>query len=125
MKEYDPMKSPPPERWLELAEIEQIELVAAYHKRAKAKTPRPEVHAMVHVAVENQLAEEIAPAQDALERLMADGLDRHEAIHAISTVLLDYMQRIARGELTEPGQHEQYFQELNELTAEKWLTMMD
>jgi len=125
MKKYDPMTTPPPAEWLELDEADQIALVAAYHKRIKTKIPRPEVHAVVHVVVENQLAEGIEPAQGALERLMADGLDRHDAIHAISTVLLDHMQRIARGEVTEPGQHEQYFEDLKSLTADKWLTMMD
>jgi len=125
MKKYDPMIEPPSAEWLELDEAEQIKLVTAYHKSTRVKIPRPEVHAMVHVVVENQLAEGIEPAQDALERLMADGLDRHDAIHAISNVLLDHMQRIARGEVTEPDQHEQYFQDLKSLTADKWLTMMD
>jgi len=125
MKKYDPMAAPPPADWLELDEADQIALVAAYHKSTRVEIPRPEVHAMVHVVVENQLAEGIEPAQDALERLMADGLDRHDAIHAISNVLLDHMQRIARGEVTEPDQHEQYFDDLKSLTADKWLRMID
>jgi hypothetical protein len=121
MKKYNPMKRPPPDQWLKLEEAQQIELVAAHHRGIKVKTPRPEVHAMVHVVVENQLAEGIEPAREALERLMDNGLDRHDAIHAMGTVLMDYMQRLARGEVTEPGQHEQYFRDLKELTAEKWL----
>jgi len=125
MKKYDPMTTPPPAEWLELDEANQIALVAAYHKRVKTKIPRPEVHAMVHVVVENQLAEGIVPAQEALGRLMGDGLDRHDAIHAISMVLMDHMQRIARGEVTESDQHEQYFDDLKSLTADKWLRMMD
>ena len=125
MKTYDPMTEPPSAEWLDLDEAEQIDLVAAHHKQIRAKLPRPEVHAVVHVVVENQLAEGIAPARDALERLIADGLDRHEAIHAISTVLLDHMQRIVRGEATELESHERYFQELKELTADKWLRSAD
>jgi hypothetical protein len=121
MKKYNPMKRPPPDQWLKLEEAQQIELVAAHHRGIKVKTPRPEVHAMVHVVVEDQLAEGIKPVQDALKRLMADGLDRHDAIHAMGTVLMDHFQRIARGESTGPDSHEQYFRDLKELTAEKWL----
>ncbi len=42
----------------------------------------------MHVVVENQIAmgDEI-PVRDTLVRLMSEGLDRHDAVHAIATVL--------------------------------------
>jgi hypothetical protein len=46
------------------------------------------LHAVMHVIIENQVAlgDEV-PAQRTLRRLMAEGLDRHQGIHAISSVL--------------------------------------
>jgi hypothetical protein len=41
------------------------------------------------VAVETQLAEGHAEATAALDRLLQEGLDRHEALHAIGSVLAE------------------------------------
>jgi hypothetical protein len=46
------------------------------------------IGATVHVIVENQVAlGDAFPAKAVLIRLMNEGLDRHEAIHAIGSVL--------------------------------------
>ena len=51
---------------------------------------------------------------------MAEGLNRHDAIHAIGSVLMQHllavMQDRAEGELNEP-----YIRDLATLTAKKWL----
>jgi hypothetical protein len=45
---------------------------------------------MTHVIVENQVAlGEAYPVQSVLLRLMEEGLDRHDAIHAIGSVLAE------------------------------------
>jgi hypothetical protein len=50
--------------------------------------PNSSLHAAIHVVVENQVAlgGEI-PVQETLARLMGEGLSRHEAVHAVGSVL--------------------------------------
>ena len=61
------------------------------------------------------------PAQRTAERLTAEGLDRHDAIHAIGSVLSEFIFDI----LTEPKLHAvpnaKYFAAPERLTAEGWL----
>jgi hypothetical protein len=88
---YDPMKDPDPAAWLALSENERLEQVQAHHQQIKAKLPNAKLHAVVHVTVENQLAEALGPAVRAMARLRAAGLDRHEALHAIANVLSQHI----------------------------------
>jgi hypothetical protein len=118
---YNPLKTPKPDDWLALDESERIYLVEVHHKRARVKLPNAPMHAIVHVTVENQLAEGYEVVRETLDRLMDEGLDRHDAIHAISTVLFDYMNNMLRQGHAVP--HEEYFQGLRSLTAESWLEM--
>ena len=80
------------------------------------------VHAVIHVIVENQLAMGIAAVESALERMLAEGLNRHEAIHAIGSVLIGEINDGVRdnkgGDLT-PA----YYEALSELTAAKWRSL--
>lgn len=120
MKKYDPVSKPDAAEWLALEETEQIALATAYHKKKRIKIPKLQIHVMLHVVVENQLAEGIEVAQEALERLMAEGLDRHEAIHAIGSVLMEHLQFLMREEEIGPNPHERYFQDLRSLTVSTW-----
>jgi len=84
MPRYDPLKAPDPEEWLELDEQERIDLAQDYHRRARIKLPSALLHANMHAIVENQIAlGDETPARRVLQRLMNEGLDRHQAIHAI------------------------------------------
>ena len=118
MKEYDPLSKPNPSEWLALDEPDQIAIVTAYHRADRMEVPNLQVHVMVHVVVENQLAERIEVAREALERLMAEGVDRHEAIHAIGSVLLEHMQNLMREKKAGSNPHERYFEDLRTLTVE-------
>ena len=118
---YDPNKTPVPDVWLALYEAERIMLAAAYHKRIKEKLPNRRLHATIHVVIENQLAERIPAVVDALNRLTTDGLDRHDAIHAIGSVLTKHIFHVMKGKATSPDSNDAYFQELKELTASAWL----
>ena len=121
MKIYDPMIQPPSEDWLALDEDDQIELVTAYHEQSRVKIPAMEIHALLHVVVEDQLAEGIEAVQDALERLMQEALDRHEAIHAVGEVLLEHLRNLMRPDEAGPRPHEKYFEDLKNLTAATWV----
>jgi hypothetical protein len=117
---YDPNRGQDIKAWLDLDEDERTSLVMDYHRRARIKLPNPKVHALAHMIVENQVAlGDDYPVAAALERLMGEGLDRHEAIHAIGFVLManifDIQQGRIKGEVNEV-----YVRELAGLTAEKW-----
>jgi hypothetical protein len=121
MKAYDPLKDPNPQRWLELDESERIGLVMRYHRRAGAKVPNLKIHATIQAVVESQVAvgDEI-PVRRTLERLQDEGLDRHEALHAVGCVLAQHMYDLATD--PPPGDpNGRYFAELKKLTAEAWL----
>ncbi len=59
--EYDPSTAPHPEQWLALGEEERIDLVLGYHRRARIRLPRQQLHAVFHVVVENQIADAELP----------------------------------------------------------------
>src|SRR5258705_5345218 len=88
--QYDAIEQPDPEIWLELDETERVDLVIDYHRRIGVQLESLELHAMAHVVVENQAAlGEATPVPETLERLMDEGLDRHEAVHAIGSILME------------------------------------
>lgn len=97
MKKYNPFSQPKAEEWLSLDELLRIDLVAAYHRRAKQELPSVKIHSTFHVILENQLAAGYPDVVDALRRLMDGGLDRHDAIHAIGSVLAKHIHSMLRG----------------------------
>ena len=58
------------------------------HRRAGVSLQNKNVHAIMHVVIENQVAmgDEL-PVRRAIDRLVGEGLDRHEAIHAMGSAL--------------------------------------
>ena len=97
---YDPDRSPDSAWWSSLDEEEQINLVLDHHLRAGARLPNSKLHAVTHVVVETQvrLGDE-TPVASTLVRLIGDGLSRHDAIHAIGTVLAPIIFEILKGEV--------------------------
>jgi len=102
-------------------------VIERYHRREGIDMGRSGLHATVHAIVENQIAEgDELPIRRTLSRLMAEGLDRHEAIHAIGSVLVGYINDLVRKAKSEtspapqPGNNAAYFAELEQLTAESW-----
>ena len=120
MDDYDPLEAPDPEEWRESDEGERILTVEDYHRRARTKLPNRTVHATIHVVVENQLAEPVPEVVAVLGRLMEEGLDRHDAIHAIGSVLAKHMFSALQGDDTY-DLNEAYLRDLKDLTAETWL----
>ncbi len=119
---YNPLIPPEPQKWLQLDETERITIVEKYHKRHNIGIPNLKLHAVFHVIVENQLAMGVEPVVATLERLQREGLDRHQAIHAISTALADDFFNILQGNVDENTDSEsEYFRKLNDLTAEGYL----
>ena len=118
---YNPARSPDPAHWSALSEEERIDLVLAHHRRAGVHLPNAKLHALTHVVVENQvLLGDETPVASTLERLLGEGLSRHDAIHAIGTVVAPVLVEILKGEIrSDPNLV--YYQRLRELTAESWI----
>ena len=120
MDTYDPDTAPEPKVWLELDEGERLLLVGDYHDQAGDELPNVQMHAAIHVVVENQLAEAYLPAVEALARLMREDLSRHDAVHAIGSVLAEKIWTQTQGGGCAAGPGMVYEQELWTLTAQSW-----
>src|SRR6266702_762743 len=91
MEAYNPENAPEPGSWLELDEQERIVLVEAWHRAAHIKLPNVTAHAALHIVVENQIAMNLEPVVRAMHRLTKEGLTRHDAVHAISSVVATHL----------------------------------
>jgi hypothetical protein len=121
MQRYDPLEAPDAEEWLALDEQERIDLVLNYHRKARTRLPNAKVHAIVHAMVETQIAlEDETPARRTAQRLMDEGLDRHEAIHAIGWVLIEFMSDLMDEPESRAEPNTPYFAALERLTVEDW-----
>jgi len=127
--DYDPLEDPDPEQWLMMDELQRIDLVMEYHQVAGISLPNEKLHATLHVIVENQIADEGLPVRRKLEQLMLEGLDRHDAIHAIGSVAAAHIYDLLRAaddvglqDKLNSGEdpNEPYFAELECLTAKSW-----
>jgi hypothetical protein len=128
IQRYDPLEAPDPQEWLALDEEERLELVEEYHRSARIRLPNLAAHAATHTIVENQIAlADDTPARRTAERLMREGLDRHEAIHAIGMVLMEHLNKMMKMKAPPPGvdPNAAYFVELERLTAEEWRRAAD
>jgi len=120
MERYDPLELPEPNLWRTLDEDDKLTLVLEHHREAGIDLPNETVHASIHVVVENQIAIPEAPVVEALSRLTRQGLDRHEAVHAIGAVLAVHLNELLRSESDTAEDHRRYFRRLGKLTAKRW-----
>jgi hypothetical protein len=115
---YDPEVAPDAARWQELGEDEQIMLAEAYHRQAEVELSNTTVHAVMHVIIENQVAKgDELPVRRAIERLMGEGLDRHEAVHAVGSVLAGHLTDTLKAGA---ANNAAYNAAVERLTAESW-----
>lgn len=119
--QYNADEQPDPDVWLGLDEAERLDLVGDYHRRTGVQLQTPELHAITHVVVENQVAlGEATSVPEALNRLISEGLDRHDAVHAIGNVLIRTVFDAVHERDDRSGITEKYSEELATLTAVKW-----
>ncbi len=121
LAEYNPMEAIDPEQWLALEEGDRLDLIYEFHQDAGIEVPDMQTHATLHCVIENQIAlgDEL-PIAATLRRLLEEGLDRHDAIHAIASVLVNHLFDMVHGEDASRAQ-DIYFAEVAELTAAQWL----
>ena len=122
MDTYDADREPDPNAWIGLDEDTKIDLVVEYHRRHRPRTPRVRLHATFHTIVENQLAANEPVVVETLKRLRDEGLSRHDAVHAIGSVLAAQVYDVLKREQMDTGKdpNEAYATELRKLTAESW-----
>lgn len=96
---YDANEEPNAARWLATDESLRTVAVESHHRELAdhPDMPNPRLHALMHVIVENQLAID-APAEvrPTLRRLLDAGLTRHEAIHAIGSVVAEALFKVMK-----------------------------
>ncbi len=120
---YDPAEAPDPAAWLALDEGERMILVQDYHRRAGIELANPNLHATLHVVVENQIALDDPPAvRRAIGRLVTEGgLDRNAALHALAGVLAEYLWTLANDEQAPPSDAlDAYVAAVDRLTTDTW-----
>ena len=122
MKNYNPDRPIDPLEWNNLDEDEHLNLVERYHRKKRIKIPNLRVHTIIHVVVESQVAlDKEIPVKKTLERLMLEGLSRHDGIHAIGSVLAAYIFDLLKHGAKDEDINVNYYRQLEELTAEGWL----
>ena len=121
MEKYQPLKCPNAQEWLELDEYERVFLVREFHEESDEPLPEDamELHASIHVVVENQIAMEHVPVPATVDRLIRQGLDRHEAIHAVGAVVSENIYDLTAGNETS-WDHNKYRRRVEKLTAKRW-----
>ncbi len=118
---YDADRAPDPVAWSAAPQRDRVAAVEAHHRTLSGPHPpvrQARVHAAIHVVVEDQLASGAPPeARRAMDRLVRDGLSRHDAIHAIASVVAATAQDALAGTRFDPGA---YARALDALTAAAW-----
>lgn len=123
MDRYDPEVAPDSREWLALDEGGRVLLVEEYHRDARISLPRRarRLHAAIHTIVENQLAlEDQTIVRATLQRLMEAGLTRHDAIHAVGSVLAEHLNDLLHAQSLPAEGNAPYYAALQQLTVEKW-----
>lgn len=121
MKSYDPLVQVPYSEWLVLDEDQRIALVKNYHESLEEELEEGalNLHSSLHVVVENQLALGEDYVIEAVARLMRQGEDRHEAIHAVAAVLSEGIFNTLKGG-SEAFEVNNYRRKLEKITSKRW-----
>jgi len=117
---YDPDNAPDPAEWLALEELTRIQLAEEHHRLARTKLPNLKAHAVFHAIVENQVAENLDPVVRAMTRLTAEGLNRHEAVHAIASVVAEHIHDLLNAKADADNSQAIYYAAVERLTAKRW-----
>ena len=122
MDRYDPEIAPDASDWLALDEDERLILVEEYHRDARIALPKAarRLHATIHAVVENQVALDDEPVVRALARLRKEGLSRHDAVHAIGSVVAEQIYDLLKLKDAPEAARIRYYAAIERLTASGW-----
>ncbi len=120
---YNPLIEPNKDEWLESSEYDRIDAVREFHENSDddkfEENDALSIHSTLHVIVENQLAMGVELIPETIAKLTRQGLDRHEAIHAIGAIISEDIFYIVRGVKTDFSP-KQYRRKLEKITAKRW-----
>ncbi len=119
---YDAAVGPNPKDWQRWDEDERVLAIEEYHRCEQPHEPadNPKMHALLHTVVETQLSNgEPSEIGEALVRLTAEGLNRHEAIHAMGTLVAEMLFAVL--DQGRDPDIRAYRQALADLSARQWL----
>ena len=121
MDTYNPLIEPNKDEWLESSEYDRIDAVREFHENSQEdfEDEALSIHCSVHIIVENQLAMGVELIPETIAKLTRQGLDRHEAIHAIGAIISEDIFNIIRGDKAEFSP-KQYRRKLEKITAKRW-----
>ena len=119
--DYDPNVAPDAASWLALDESERMAAVIRHHDGQPQGEGSPRGHAIVHSMVETQLAQRLETVARTVARLQEEGLDRHEAVHAVGSALSWQLHEASAGDA--PFDQGAYETALSALTAAEWLNL--
>ena len=93
-----------------------------YHCQAKIKLPGMTAHCAIHAIVENQLAMKLDFVEAASDRLMKQGLTRHDAVHAIGSQVAERFVDASRDPAGDDGHvtNARYKASIERLSAASW-----
>jgi len=120
---YNPLVEPNKDKWLASSEFDRVDSVREFHENSEDDEFEEDgalsIHSTLHVIVENQLAMGVDLIPETVAKLTRQGLDRHEAIHAIGAVISKDIFDIVSGEKTEFSP-KKYRKKLDKITAKRW-----
>jgi hypothetical protein len=118
-EEYTPGAGKTDDSWLSVDEDGRIEIIERYHDEHDdhPPAPNPRQHALYHNVIESQIAEDERVA-DVYDHLVDEGVSRHNAIHAMGSVVQKYIKRAMKE--GEPIDEEAYRSELEALDPDEW-----
>ena len=122
MDKYNPDQPVNSKNWLALDESILIELVHDFHSELDLEMADEalSLHSTIHVLVENQLAMGVELIPETIAKLTRQGLNRHEAIHAIGALISEDIFDVLNGNAEEFSQ-KKYRRKLEKITAKRWL----
>jgi hypothetical protein len=122
MRSYNPSKTPNRREWLALDEGERLHLTREFHRSHGEFSGLLDSHAAIHAAVETQIAMDTPNVTAALGRLQKQGLNRHDSVHAIGSILAEHMHELLTSDqpATEDA-NDRYYEKLSKFNAEDWL----
>lgn len=95
-------------------------MVVEFHEKHGNFGENIKIHSVIHVTIENQVAAADPPcAAQTLRRLMQEGLSRHDALHAVGSVLAETIFSLFKGTQT-AFDEERYASALAGLSAKRW-----
>jgi hypothetical protein len=118
---YDADVAPEPSAWLALDPSERLALIQRHHRGRVERTLHQEgynrqIHGGMHLVIEDQIARgEPAITGATVERLVAEGVRRHVAVHMVAGVLLEMLGQ------QQAFDADHWQQALQKLDAATWL----